>query len=118
MPAKLIAMRDPEKPPFSEQLFQKALESWTTGAITDFATNLLLARAMWKQHRELVEAPACPEPFRSYASRANIGENANYDFWKIVGLSLDQVRNKFRRKARETAKKWAENGVPRKGSLS
>ena len=67
MPAKIIVMEAPKKPRSYKELFEKALDSWTTEVICDIGDSLLLARQIWRQHRDLVEAADLPEPFRSYA---------------------------------------------------
>ena len=105
----LIRKTDPEIP---ERLLQKALERLMEMERAEFAQNLDIARGMWRKHREMVEAPEFPEPFRTAFVNANECEPDDPEdgFGGEDALAPD-FRERVLPMAREVARRWAHRGM-------
>ena len=93
------------------ELVEKALEARFVTEMAFFASNLEIARTVWRGHRELVEGETFPEDLRKAYVSENGHEPDEHDV--VAGEDIFQpgFRETLRDAAYECAQAWMKNGV-------
>jgi hypothetical protein len=119
---RLTLVRRPA-PETLERLTRKALDRLAHSERAEFADHLDTARTFWRRHRELVEAPEFPEPFRSAYIEENGHEPGDEAGEKAVlyggeeALAPDFLEQLLPT-ARRIARAWASRRSPEVPSAS